>query len=82
MRLTYIVAFPESQGKTHLAGITMKEVLAAAKSAKAAAMAMKLAFVHVVKNLAKFTNVLKNKIFLALKFKVGNVLIFAPKLHD
>ena len=73
MRLTYIVAFPESQGKTHLAGITMKEVLAAAQPAKAAANAMKLAFVHVVKNLAKFTNVLKNKIFLALKFKVGNV---------
>ena len=27
---TYVVAFLESQGKTHLAGITMKEVLAAA----------------------------------------------------
>ena len=59
---TYVVAFLESQGKTHLAGITMKEVLAAAQPAKAAAMAMKLAFVHLVENSAEFTNVLKYKI--------------------
>ena len=56
---TYVVAFLESQGKTHLAGITMKEVLAAAQPAKATAMAMKLAFVHLVENSAEFTNVLK-----------------------
>ena len=70
------MAFPESQGKTHLAGITMKEVLAAAQPAKAAAMAMKLAFVHLVENSAEFTNVLKYNLPFIFSLEVSNLKTF------
>ena len=54
----------------------MKEVLAAAQPAKAAAMAMKLAFVHLVENSAEFTNVLKYNLPFIFSLEVSNLKTF------
>ena len=54
----------------------MKEVLAAAQPAKAAAMAMKLAFVHLVENSAEFTNVLKYNLPFIFSLEVFNLKTF------
>ena len=54
----------------------MKEVLAAAQPAKAAAMTMKLAFVHLVENSAEFTNVLKYNLPFIFSLEVFNLKTF------